>query len=153
MPTPSPGFVATCRSQQMPRGWWGARQAPRKRLGAFCGGNDQPGPGCCHQYGCEALPQDRRLSTALQRRSSCTHHKAKKTCWATTSSQMRHRLAAADCLHAIPGRVTPPSLREDREALESIAGLRTAWLNCACSTQCLVGWTANFRRPILFANS
>jgi hypothetical protein len=70
--------------------------------------------GCQPSSGCEAPGQGRRLSIALRCVSSCTHHKAKKTCWVRTSSQMRYRLAGADRQNAIPIRATrafPPGDR------------------------------------------
>src|SRR5450755_3936486 len=66
---------------------------------------------------CEAPGQGRRLSIASGSISPRTHDKAKSTCWESSSSQMRQRLAAAGRLHAIPCRVTPTFPREDRGVL------------------------------------
>jgi hypothetical protein len=65
--------------------------------------DEQPDWGRCQPCsGCEAQVQGRRSSIASQSVSSCTHHKAKRTCWVRTSSQMRRRLTGTGRQNAIP---------------------------------------------------
>jgi hypothetical protein len=66
---------------------------------------------------------------------------------------MRHRLAEADRPRVVPIRASRAFPREDRATLSSIVDLRTAWSSCACSTQCLVGWTRDCGHRIPFASS
>src|SRR6202035_1548212 len=66
---------------------------------------------------------------------------------------MRHPLGGVDRPRVVPIRATRAFPREDRAAVSNIVDLRTAWSSCACSTQCLVGWTGDCGHSIPFASS